>query len=271
MICKELTRYIDAYLDDELSVMENLRVQAHLVFCGECREIVKSEVRLRSLIEADALDDSAPEHLREKILQQIGERPAREFIRTHDVFTFRPRIFFAGLLAGAATLGLILVLATYLFKGLPGDVSPLAAEMVGKHLIYSRGEGELQVRALNPHEVGSWLRERLDFPVKLPPLARPGERLVGARLSSIADQQAAYLLYERAGSIISLYVFKAAPLLLSSESPKSVAGVWFFTSALQGYSVVWWEDQEQYYAAVSEGGIKDLIEFGLLYVRGRAF
>jgi len=271
MICKELTRYIDAYLDDELSVMENLRVQAHLVFCGECREIVKSEVRLRSLIEADALDDSAPEHLREKILQQIGERPAREFIRTHDVFTFRPRIFFAGLLAGAVTLGMILALATYLFKGLPGDVSPLAAEIVAKHRIYSRGEGNLQVRSSDRLEVSSWLRERLDFPVKLPPLARPGERLLGARLSSIADGQAAYLLYERGGRRISLYVFKALPTLLSSGLPKSVAGVQFFTATLEGKPVVWWEDQERYYAVVSDSGTNDLIEFGLLCVRGRTF
>ena len=270
MICKELTRFIDAFLDDELSVIENLRVQAHLVFCGNCREIVKSEVRLRSLIAEDALQDSVPEHLRRKILQQIGEQPARERTRMLGVFTFRAPGFFSGLLAGAATLGMILVLATYLFKSLPGDVSPLGAEIVAKHQIYSRGEQSLQVRSSDSSEVASWLRERLDFPVRLPPLARPGERLVGARLSSIADGQAAYLLYERAGRRISLYVFKAAPSL-ASESPKWVAGVRFFTSALQGYSVVWWEDQERYYAAVSNSGINDLIEFGLLCVKGTTF
>ena len=269
MICKELTRYIDAYLDDELSVMENLRVQAHVVFCGECREIVKSEVRLRSLIEADALDDKAPEYLREKILQQIGERPAQVATRPHGVFTFRPRIFFAGLLAGAATLGMILALATYLFKGSPANVSPLVAEMVGKHQIYGQGAGNLQIESSNAVEVASWLRQRLDFPVKLPQLARPGERLVGARVSSIADGQAAFLLYERDGRRISLYVFKAAPTHLLVGTPKSVAGVQFFTSTLEGYSAVWWEDDGRYEAAISHGGINDLIEFGLLCVKGR--
>lgn len=269
MICKELTKYIDAYLDDELSVMENLRVQAHLVFCGECREIVKSEVTLRSLIEADALDDRAPEHLREKILQQIGERPARVATRPHDVSTFRPRIFFAGLLAGAATVGLTLFLAAHLFRRPADNVSPLVAEIVGKHQIYSRDVATLQIRSSDPIEVSSWLRERLAFPVRLPFLARPGENLVGARLSTIADGQAAYLLYERAGRIISLYIFKALPALLSSESSKSVAGVQFFTSTLGGYRAVWWEDQDRYYAAISDGGINDLIEFGVLCVKGR--
>lgn len=271
MICKELERYIDAFLDDEISVMENLKVQAHLVFCGKCREVVESEVGLRSLIEADALKDSAPEHLREKILQEIGERSAREPTRTRDVFTFRPRIFFAALLAGAATLGMILVLATYLFKGSPSGVSPLSAEIVGKHQIYSRGEQSLQVRSSDPSEVSSWLRERLDFPVRLPQLARPGERLVGARLSSIADGQAAYLLYEWMGRKTSLFIFKALPPVLSPGSAKSVAGVQFFTSTLAGYPVVWWEDQERYYAAISDSGMNDLIEFGVLCVQGRTF
>lgn len=269
MICKELTRYIDAFLDDELSVMENLRFQAHLIFCGNCKGVVKSEVSLRSLIESDALQDSASDHLREMILDQIRERPQSEAIRALGLFTFRPRRFFAGLMAGAVTMGLIFSLAAYLLKGSPGNVSPLVAEIVGKHHIYSRGEGSLQVRSSDPLEVGSWLRERVDFPVRIPQLARKGERLVGVRLSSIADEQAAYLLYERAGRRISLYVFKAVPSVLFSGSPKTVAGVQFFFSNLGENSVVWWEDQERYYAAISDSGVNDLIEFGLVCVRGK--
>lgn len=271
MICKELTRYVDAYLDDELSVMENLRVQAHVVFCGKCRSVVKSEASLRSLIEADALEDSAPDHLKEKILQQIGERALPERSQALGLFSSRARLFLGGLLAGVAGMGLILPLAAYLFKSSPSSVSPLVAEMVGKHQIYSRGEQGLQVRSSDPIEVASWLRERLGFSVRLPQLARPGEKLIGARLSSIADGQAAYLLYEWMGRKTSLFIFKALPAVLSSGSVKSVAGVQFFTADLMGYPVVWWEDQERYYAATADRGINDLIEFGLRCVQGRTF
>ncbi len=269
MICKELTKYIDPYLDDELSVIDNLRVQAHLVFCGECKAVVKSEVSLRSLIEADALEDSAPDYLKEKILQQIGERARPERSQAVGSFTSRTRLFLAGLLAGVAAMGLIVFLVPYVIKGSPTNVSPLAAEMLGKHQIYGQGTGNLQIESSNAVEVASWLRQRLDFAVKLPQLARPGEKLLGARVSSIADGQAAYLIYERAGRRISLYIFKALPMDFSSGSPKLVAGVQFFTSTLGGYPVVWWEDQERYYAAISDGGINDLIEFGVLCVKGR--
>ena len=270
MICKELTRYIDAFLDDELSVIDNLRVQAHLALCGNCRAVVKSEVSLRRLIEADALQDSAPEYLRERILREIGERPQPRLSRAVGLFSSRQRVFLAGLIATALVVaGLMLPLATHLFKRTDAHVSPLVAEMVGKHQIYSRREGVLQVRSSDRVEVGSWLREQLNFPVRLPQLARPGEILVGARISSVADAQAAYLLYEMAGRRISLYVFKALPSAISSGSPNLVAGTEFFASAVGGVPVVWWEEQELYYAAVSESGINDLIEFGLLCVKGR--
>jgi len=258
VICKGLTRYIDAFLDDELSVIETLRVQAHLVFCEKCREAVRSEASLRSLIEADALQDRAPAGLKE-ILQQIGEMPQPEHPRSLRIFGLRPRAFFASLLAGAVTMGLIVSLASDLFRGPAGNISPLVAEIVAKHQLYSRSGGSLQVRSSDPMEVGSWLQERLGFAVRLPLRARPGENLVGARLSTIAD-----------GRIISLYIFNTLPALLSSESSKFVAGVPFFTSTLGGYRAVWWEDQKLYYAAISDSGIDDLIEFGLLCVNGRA-
>lgn len=270
MICKEMARYIDAFLDDELSVIDNLRVQAHLALCANCRAVVKSEVSLRRLIEADALQDSAPAYLRERILREIGERPQPRPSRAFGLFSFRQRVFLAGLMATAViVLGLILPLATDLFRRTDANVSPLVAEMVGKHQIYSRREGALQVRSSDPVQVGSWLREQLNFPVRLPQLARPGEILVGARISSVADAQAAYVLYEMAGRRISLYVFKALPGAISSGSSKLVEGTQFFTSAVGGVPLVWWEEQELYYVAVSGSEINDLIEFGLLCVKER--
>ncbi len=74
MTCQELMLVIDAFVDDELSVMENLRVQAHLVFCHACRGTVESEVRLRGLIEADARAEVTPPHLRDRILRLADEQ-----------------------------------------------------------------------------------------------------------------------------------------------------------------------------------------------------
>ncbi len=39
MTCDEFLRAIDAYLDDELSVMDILRAQGHLVACEFCHRV----------------------------------------------------------------------------------------------------------------------------------------------------------------------------------------------------------------------------------------
>ena len=267
MICKELTRYIDAFLDDELSVMENLRMQAHLAFCGNCRAIVKSEMMLRSLIEADALQDSAPDQLREKIYGQISEQPQPKPSGGFGHLAFLRRGFFAGLMSGAVAMALIFSLAVYFLKTSSERISPLVAEMVGKHQMYSRSEASLQVRNSDHHGVDSWLRERVKFPVRLPILGRSGERLIGARVSSVGDRQAAYVLYEINGRRISAYVFESLPDDILPGSSKVIAGTEFFSSSFDGFPVVWWENQELYYAAVSDHSVDDLVEFGLLCVK----
>ena len=271
MTCQELAVHIDAFLDDELFVMENLRVQAHLVFCQECRKIVESEAKLRNLIEADAVAERAPAQLRERILRSIGERPSPGRSRALRPQASRIKVFAAGALAGAAALGVAFAAVTYLTSHSSREVWPAAAELVGKHALYSRGGEALQVASQDVSALASWLGGKVDFAIKLPPLARPGERLLGGRLSSIADGPAAYLLYERGGRRISLFVFRGLPPLAFPETSRTVEGVKFYTASLQGRSVVWWDEGDVSYAAVSDGGLGDLLEFGLLCVRGRTF
>lgn len=270
MTCQEMAVHIDAFLDDELSVMENLRVQAHLVFCQECRRIVESETRLRGLIEADSLADAAPAHLRDRILRLTGEQaPPGPTLPVGPVVA-RVRRFRMGALAVAVSLAVALAVTTYLANVPSSDLSPLVAEVFAKHRIYSRGPETLQVATQNPSELGPWLGGRVGFPIKLPVLARPGERLLGGRLSSIADAPAAYLLYEREGRRVSLFIFRGLPRPVVPGRSVTVEGVQFSTASVQGKPVVWWEDGEVYYAAAADGGLDDLIEFGLLCVRARA-
>ncbi len=270
MTCQEMAVHIDAFLDDELSVMENLRVQAHLVFCQECRRIVESETRLRGLIEADALADAAPAHLRDRILRLTGEQaPPGPTLPVGPVVA-RVRRFRMGALAVAVSLAVALAVTTYLANVPSSDLSPLVAEVFAKHRIYSRGPETLQVATQDPSELDTWLGGRVGFPVKLPVLARPGERLLGGRLSSVADLPAAYLLYERDGRQISLFVFKELPHPAAPEPSVTLEGIRFYTASVQGSPVVWWEEGEVHYAAASDGALDDLLDFSLLCVRGRA-
>lgn len=263
MTCQELVRSIDAFLDDELSVMETLKVQGHLAFCGSCRTVVESEAKLRAFVEAEALQDVAPAHLRERILRAIEEEPAREG-RRRRASSLRRLVPLLGLLAGAAVAGLLLTFTLQRAKEGPS----LNTEVVRQHLTVSRGETALDLVSQDPSQIASWLQTRLGFPIKLPPLAKPGERLIGARLSSIANVKAAQLIYEWAGRKTSLFIFeKGRSMKAPADLVREVEGVEFSIAEYQGHSVVWWEEQEVYYAVASDAGVDDLVEFGLICVK----
>lgn len=265
MTCQEFLRAIDPYLDDELPVMDTLRVQGHLICCEPCRKAAESEALLHAVITADAVGDEAPPRLRERILERVSAAPA--VLRGAPS---RPRrwVFPRAFLAAAATVGLLAgVLLIPGAKG-PEGLSPLAAEVVAKHLLYGGGAGTtLEMTTSQAPRMAAWLEHRLGFAVKVPLLARPGERLVGGRVSSVADIPTAYLLYERGGRRISLFIVQSLPLARAGGTRRVVEGEEFYFTALRGINLVWWEDGERLYLAASAAGASDLLEFALLCVR----
>src|SRR5262249_33263414 len=70
----------------------------------------------------------------------------------------------------------------------PHPMTPLAAELASKHLLYGEGlGGALELVTAEPTQMGAWFQGRLGFPVRLPAGTRRPERLVGGRISSVAD------------------------------------------------------------------------------------
>ena len=50
MNCNDSLIYLPAYLDEELGVAESLRVQKHLIECGDCRQAQDEQLTLRSAL-----------------------------------------------------------------------------------------------------------------------------------------------------------------------------------------------------------------------------
>src|SRR5712692_7324977 len=50
MNCEDSRIYLPAYLDDELEVADNLRMQKHLADCTDCRQAQEEQLALRSAL-----------------------------------------------------------------------------------------------------------------------------------------------------------------------------------------------------------------------------
>lgn len=118
MKCPEARRFLDPFLDGELTVPENMKVLEHLNICRACSEIFKGEEALRAKLKAELGSEHAPEGLRVRLSRALANRgraPRRRW----------------GMMAAAAFF--VTLVGALLF--LPSGEYPqaMASEMVSRH------------------------------------------------------------------------------------------------------------------------------------------
>ena len=263
MTCNEVPRVIDAYLDGELSVAATLQAHEHFAICENCRRILESEAALHGLLVQAARAETVPAELRSNVLCSL---PTGGRARIHPA---RRLIVRFGIVSGFVGLAVAGWLATE--RLLPQPMTPLAAELASKHLLYGEGQGgALEFVTSEPTTMGAWFQGRLGFPVRLPTVAKRPERLVGGRISSVADTPAAYALYDRSGQSISLFVTRRVPFARRGWTERHVDGAELYFASLRGVALIWWEEKRagRLYAAASGGDEDALVEFALLCIKG---
>jgi len=263
MTCEDVPSVIDAYLDGELSVTAILEAHEHFAVCDNCRRVLESEAALHGLIVQAARAEAVPTTLRRHILGNLRTtEPARRRPTRRLAMRF-------GIVSGFVGLAVLGWLGAERIT--PHPLTPLAAELTSKHLLYGEGRGgALELVTSEPAKMGTWFQGRLGFPVRLPSGARRPERLVGGRVSSVADSPAAYALYDRSGQSISLFVTRRVPFARRGWTERQVDGAELYFASLHGVSLVWWEEKraDRLYAAVSGGDEEPLVEFALLCIKG---
>jgi len=264
MICDEFLSAIDPYLDSELSVFDVVRMHRHLVGCERCRRVMNSEVALHALLSAEGAQDQPAASLREQVLQQVST----EDNGISDVRWGRGRFaVLSAALTGAMLAGILVVLLMMSGSAARKALAPFATELAAKHLLYSRGPGDLlELRTSDANRMMAWLESRLGSSQRLPRLPGANDRLVGGRISSVEDFPAAYLLYEVGGRKVSLFITKLLPGIRLGAKEEHIKGVELYASVINGVTVAWWEDEDagRVYAAVSTDRAGQVLDFVLL-------
>jgi mycothiol system anti-sigma-R factor len=243
MTCVEFAAQVGAYADGELGHDATLEANGHLAQCPECRGRLEWERRFRQLLRRQPRE-SAPPELRASVQGSIRRR-AR-------LVALRP--WLAVPVAAAALL---------LVVGLPWLRAPSSpvGDLVDKHIAYAQLEQPAEFASADPGAVETWLRERGGLRATVADYSMSGIRLVGARIADAQEQKAAYVLYEKGHTLLSIFMVPTAGSAVELVGERrSYRGHDYVRLERKGYRTVSWTEGRLVFGLVSMLDYESLLE-----------
>jgi len=245
MNCLELDARLHPYVDGELSVDETAAAEAHIASCPSCAGLVRQERAFRRLLRQQPRE-GAPTELRARVIGSVW-REARKPAR---------RAAWLAVPAVAAVAALILGVILPAWRP-----APLVAELVDKHIAYAQLERPAELASGDRHQVAAWFHQRAGMRVTVPDYSPSGIQLIGARLADAHERRAAYLLYEKGRTLLSVFMLPVpeSPSRLAG-TPISYRGHEYRRDERKGYHTVTWTDGHAVFGLVSSLDYEALLE-----------
>jgi anti-sigma factor RsiW len=245
MNCAEFEAQLHAYVDGELDPTAMAVADAHLGQCLVCRDLVAGERRFRQVLRGQPRESASSE-----LQAQLGAR----IRRASRVAAIRPWLF-------AAAAAVVALLAVSLWPGLRPGGPWLIAELAGKHGVYAEIEQPAEFRSDDPRAVEAWFRERAGLRVTVSDYSSSGIRLVGGRVAEAGDRKAAYVLYEKGHTLMSVFMVPASTAEVALTGTRvSYRGHDYLTLQRKGYRTVAWTDGQAVFGLVSMLSYDALLE-----------
>jgi anti-sigma factor RsiW len=253
MNCDQARLLLHPYLDDQLDVVQSLRIVEHLSGCPACEE---SRARIQDLslrVGKSDLRYYAPATLSRRIRTALAEvdQPARPEKSTGRR---RRRLFVA--LATVAGLVLAAVgfavgrsgwLGTANEERLAGDVTEAhVRSLLANHLV--------DVASTDQHTVKPWFVGKLDFAAPVVDMSDQGFTLAGGRLDVLDLHPVAALIYRRRQHAINVFVW-----------PATTADRQLTETTRRGYTLLYWTAAGRTCWIVSDLNAEELREFAALF------
>jgi anti-sigma factor RsiW len=217
--CIEAFEYLNDAIDGQLDPSLKSALDTHLSKCRLCRAEHSLTLGARASVRKNMKRVAVPPELRRNILDTIGAAPV--------VRKPKPALWgvlgFTGLRIPLAFGGALAIALIALFVSMkkPGHTHthPFDGSVVTESFNHFDEvlDGRLKpdIRSDNPLVVQKYLAERVNFPVRMPPMRE--FRLVGAHLSTADGETTAHVIYERNGELVYLSLSDARSLLHSTH------------------------------------------------------
>jgi anti-sigma factor RsiW len=273
----DCAHFRDALLDDQhgrLAGEPARELHDHLQTCVSCASLDRQERWLSDLLRTKLPRPRAPRALRERLLAELSPAagdpvPPPPLAEPSHRAWWRLPIWSAGLAAAA-----LLAAATLFYQRppLPTQSSPTPSaplqsshdvfrEAVNDHLRVIYAQNPIEIESGGIHQVKPWFTGRLDF---APDVAFSGDSefpLVGGAVGYFIDRKAATFVFKHRLHTISCFVFRAHDLQWPHGAREQAIpdGPNAHVSALDGFHVVLWREDELGHACVSDVAEADLM------------
>lgn len=245
MQCEESKRILDAYVDNEVDVVQSVTLEEHLAECPDCSKTVAERRALQDVIQDSNLRYAAPPEL---------TRSIRKSLRLPAETTSVPRwqwfkAAFVGFATATALCAVIAVFVVQHYRPLPDR--QLASLVIDEHVrsLLDGASHLVDVPSSNQHVVKPWFQGKIDFSPKVTDFADKGFPLVGGRLDYLDNKEAAALVYKRYQHVINVFIYP------NGES----SGQKVYQE--RGYNVISWSRDGMEYYVVSDLNLAELQQF----------
>jgi len=237
MNCHEFEARLHPYVDGELTVGETAAADAHGADCRRCAELARRERELRQLLRRQPREAASPE-LRARIVARLRGAERRAALR--------PWVLAPAAAAAAAAL----IVAALLPVVRPP--APLVGDLVDKHIAYAQIERPAELASADRGEIEEWFRQRAGLRITVPDFSPSGIQLVGARLAETHERKAAYLLYEKGRTLLSVFMVPLASSDAALAGTRvAYRGHEYLTQERKGYRTVSWTEGQAVFGLVS--------------------
>jgi anti-sigma factor RsiW len=229
MNCDEAERFLDAYLDGELELSQQLELEKHLSGCPECQALLAQRQEFRAFFNAAAPSFRAPPELREKIRSIVREEPLKV---VRPPFWRRPWLYAAAVLAIGLSIGWMVFYGNREHRFAAQAVSDYLRALFVDHLC--------DVVSPDPNVVKSYLTAKLNFSPPVVDLASSGYQMRGGRIDVVQNRRVAALVYRRNKDVITLFMWPATYRRFVGSN-----------QVMSGLSICTWNDANLNFIAVS--------------------
>jgi anti-sigma factor RsiW len=249
-------------LDGELDVNQNLEVEAHILNCQSCCDLLNEEKRFLSVIKNSCLQEEGPTALKAKIERRLGNKQ-RSFSRFFSDHPFKAA--FAAAVAGV----LIFLFTTNLINLSINHTPPFVKASVESHLNYLNGNLPLEIKSHDPRVVAAWFDKRIDFMPHLPELKDDMIVLVGGRLAQFEGEKVALVSYRIDKSPVTMYIIKGnSTAYVESKEYTFLKGRRFNFSHQHGLNAIAWTDDGNNFALISSHRSQDIVSCKICHSSG---